>query len=133
MEKKKEESRCLNWENRYIEWVQQKWGMGKWQTHQRYQIWISANKSNIFAFSFSLHKLIAWFLCKSGVESVSGWGGRQENAKKREEKEYMNYRWLFNSSPSADTEAYIHHFSSITSIFFSYRFLNKYMYTDQLE
>lgn len=89
--------------------------------HRRYQIWISQQKQYIHFFFFGSRVLTTRFLCKSGVESVSGWRCRQENAKKKKKNIYIN-RWRLNSSPSADTEAYIHtyihHFRSMTRTVF---------------
>lgn len=83
---KKEESCCLNWENQHVELVQQKLRKsGLKISNMNY-----SDKNNIFnLFPPGLNILIMWFIHKSGEESVSGWGGRQENAKKRETR-YIN-------------------------------------------
>lgn len=49
-----------------------------------------------------------WFIHKSGVGSVSGsfFSGRKK-AKKRGGEGIYKLELLFNSSPSADTEAYV--------------------------
>lgn len=77
-----------------------------------------------------------WFIYRSGLESVSGsfFPGRKKKAQKRGAGGGIyKLEWLFNSSPSADTEAYVPTTSLQQHYVFIFLqvFLNKHEHTHQ--